>query len=423
MGEMVAPTAIPSSSTTIREEAHKKYRSKRLQEAYVFLSTITFGGETEDGDVYIDESFLDESSSPARCTNYLDGDPSSFTCKRRMVSNMNSIDEDGRHKVHFDHDHECTDDPENPQSSYLNPRELAKGFFHLSPSAYPKSTKLSGKRVVLITPSHLPFELFSIVPYRRAHITSTTDSSRASSFTNIPQHSTSSLANIYIENIDFSDGNQEVSYKHMLNPARYRRATICSEMDMHPAGENTGESSLHEVEQVLLDDPELMSGKHRTVLNLPSFIVSIVQYAKPAKVKKDINERFKEEFPAVTITLTKLRSLKAEMIAISQKMLLDVAVIACSFVYFEKAVLKTKITKHNRKCIAGACLLLAIKFCDDIYSKNIKACMEAITDQFRLSPKEIVCCELQLLVLLEFSLVIPMSELTPVYKRLEVGIS
>jgi len=417
----MSSTVLPSFAS-IREDAHKKYKSKRLQEAYIFLSTITFGGEREDGDMFMDESFLDESSSPARCSAYLENDPSSFTCKQRMISNSNSIDEDGKHKVHFDN--EGTGEYERSRSTYLNLRELAKGFVHLTPSSYPKQTKLSGKRVVLVTPGHVPFELFSIVPYRKSNIMSTTESSRASSFSNIPQHSSSSVANIYIENIDFSDGKQEVSYKHLLDPAlnsRHRRTTICSESDVHQ--ETSTESSLHEVEQVLLDDPELMSGKHRTVLNLPSFIVSIVQYAKPAKVKKDINERFKEEFPAVTITLTKLRSLKAEILAISQKMLLDVAVIACAFVYFEKAVLKTKITKHNRKCIAGACLLLAIKFCDDIYSKNIKSCMEAITDQFRLSPKEIVCCELQLLVLLEFSLMIPMSELTPIYKRLEVGIS
>ena len=47
--------------------------------------------------------------------------------------------------------------------------------------------------------------------------------------------------------------------------------------------------------------------------------VSFIQYAKPSAVKKDINELFKEKHPNVTITLSKLRSLKAEILEISQK--------------------------------------------------------------------------------------------------------
>lgn len=33
---------------------------------------------------------------------------------------------------------------------------------------------------------------------------------------------------------------------------------------------------VQEHESIVVDDPELMSGKHRTVLNLPSFIVSFM---------------------------------------------------------------------------------------------------------------------------------------------------
>ena len=35
--------------------------------------------------------------------------------------------------------------------------------------------------------------------------------------------------------------------------------------------------------------------------------VSVIQYGKPAEIKKDINERFKESFPNANITLSKLR--------------------------------------------------------------------------------------------------------------------
>lgn len=33
---------------------------------------------------------------------------------------------------------------------------------------------------------------------------------------------------------------------------------------------------VQEHESIVVDDPELMSGKHRTVLNLPSYIVSFM---------------------------------------------------------------------------------------------------------------------------------------------------
>ena len=37
------------------------------------------------------------------------------------------------------------------------------------------------------------------------------------------------------------------------------------------------------------------------------FKVSVIQYGKPTEIKKDINERFKERFPNLRITLSKLR--------------------------------------------------------------------------------------------------------------------
>lgn len=39
----------------------------------------------------------------------------------------------------------------------------------------------------------------------------------------------------------------------------------------------------------------------------PSFQVSMVAYAKPSELKKDLNEQFREKFPNLNITLTKLR--------------------------------------------------------------------------------------------------------------------
>ena len=67
---------------------------------------------------------------------------------------------------------------------------------------------------------------------------------------------------------------------------------------------------------------------------------------------------------------------------------------------------------NSSGCIGSQLLLL-----------NIKSFFQAITDQFRLSHKDLLCCELQVLILMEFSLMTPINDVLPIYKRLEVALS
>ena len=93
-------------------------------------------------------------------------------------------------------------------------------------------------------------------------------------------------------------------------------------------------------------------------------------------MKKELNMKFKERFPKLEITYTKLRSIKRELqkIAISECNL-DLLTLSQSFVYFEQLVLKNRITKINRKYCAGACLILAAKL-NDVKGQNLTHLIE-----------------------------------------------
>ncbi|KAM9342089.1 CDK5 and ABL1 enzyme substrate 2 [Pholidichthys leucotaenia] len=168
----------------------------------------------------------------------------------------------------------------------------------------------------------------------------------------------------------------------------------------------------------LLSDPQWPCGKHKRVLIFASYMTTVIEYVKPSDLKKDMNETFKEKFPHIKLTLSKIRSLKREMRAVGEDCGLQPVTIAMAFVYFEKLVLQGRLNKQNRKLVSAACILLAAKISSDLRKQEVKHLIDKLEERFRISRRELISFEFTILVALEMALYLPESKVMPHYRRL-----
>ncbi|KAK2851992.1 hypothetical protein Q5P01_008268 [Channa striata] len=183
-------------------------------------------------------------------------------------------------------------------------------------------------------------------------------------------------------------------------------------------GLDLGVEDVTDYDPNLLSDPQWPCGKHKRVLIFASYMTTVIEYVKPSDLKKDMNETFKEKFPHIKLTLSKIRSLKREMRVVGEECGLQPVTVAMAFVYFEKLVLQGRLNKQNRKLVSSACILLAAKISSDLKKQEVKHLIDKLEERFRISRRELIWFEFTILVALEMALYLPESKVLPHYRRL-----
>ncbi|XP_073535259.1 CDK5 and ABL1 enzyme substrate 1 isoform X2 [Phyllobates terribilis] len=297
------------------------------------------------------------------------------------------------------------------------------------------------RRIVLLSGRRSFCSIFSVLPYRDCtHVGDIKlEGTRQ-------RHSSGGMNTremiLGLEGVELGADGKTVSYTQFLYPTNAfgaRRNTIdstCSFSQFRNASHrnltlgraNSVQGSIDtgsdigdftEYDPNLLDDPQWPCGKHKRVLIFPSYMTTVLEYVKPSDLKKDMNETFKEKFPHIKLTLSKIRSLKRDIRKLAQDDCgYEEPTVAMAFVYFEKLALKGKLNKQNRKLCAGACVLLAAKIGSDLRKHEVKHLIDKLEEKFRLNRRELMAFEFPVLVALEFALHLPEHEVMPHYRRL-----
>ncbi|KAM5304989.1 CDK5 and ABL1 enzyme substrate 2 [Glossophaga mutica] len=206
------------------------------------------------------------------------------------------------------------------------------------------------------------------------------------------------------------------SVPRALPASRYKPAAAKPAPASAELGSDAGDAL--EYNPNLLDDPQWPCGKHKRVLIFASYMTTVIEYVKPSDLKKDMNETFREKFPHVRLTLSKIRSLKREMRNLSEECSLEPVTVSMAYVYFEKLVLQGKLNKQNRKLCAGACVLLAAKISSDLRKNEVKQLIDKLEERFRFNRRDLIGFEFTVLVALELALYLPENQVLPHYRRL-----
>ncbi|XP_019963565.1 CDK5 and ABL1 enzyme substrate 2 [Paralichthys olivaceus] len=300
-----------------------------------------------------------------------------------------------------------------------------------------------GSRIVLICAKKSLCAAFSVLPYGESFYLSdpTLNHPRR-------RHSSGNISNTLemlpgLEGFQLETYGRSVSYAqflHSTNALVRQKPSSVSDLTLqipvsrsthsmtgraHPpsrlnsaVGLDLGLDDVTDYDPNLLSDHQWPCGKHKRVLIFASYMTTVIEYVKPSDLKKDMNETFKEKFPHIKLTLSKIRSLKREMRVMGEDCGLQPVTVAMAFVYFEKLVLQGRLNKQNRKLVSAACILLAAKISSDLKKQEVKHLIDKLEERFRISRRELIFFEFTILVALEMALYLPESKVLPHYRRL-----
>jgi hypothetical protein len=226
---------------------------------------------------------------------------------------------------------------------------------------------------------------------------------------------------------DLAKTKKSESYKHLLSHRSSSASTLSDDLSELSSFSSVSTSlSLEDgkgipehYDPLFLDDPELTTGRHKTVVNLSGFISSIVHYADEDEIKKELNERFGQMHPYIhpSLSLSKIRNLKRNLLRSALACKLELVTVAVAYALLEKLILARHVDKANRKVCGANCLLLSAKICD-LHESELSKLLNILSSLLHIPKSDILRSEFSVFLSLAFSIHLSPLEYLPHFERI-----
>jgi len=139
-----------------------------------------------------------------------------------------------------------------------------------------------------------------------------------------------------------------------------------------------------------LDDPSMGIGKKRKVVKFPGFLSSTIPFVRKEEVLDDLNQTFYDKHPDIAsiLSLSEIREIKLKMFTSmceENTSVVELSTVALAIVYLERLITKGYVNKNNKLIVGAVCLLISVKFNENI--KNLSEFFEEIEITFGFQKK------------------------------------
>uniref|UniRef100_A0A8C0DEY7 Uncharacterized protein n=1 Tax=Balaenoptera musculus TaxID=9771 RepID=A0A8C0DEY7_BALMU len=158
-------------------------------------------------------------------------------------------------------------------------------------------------------------------------------------------------------------------------------------------------------------------GQHERVLVLVSCTPAVLEQVKPSDLEKHVNGTFREQFPHIQLTRSKIRSFRREMRHLSEECGLEPGTVSAASMNLEKLVLQGEPNKQNPNR-AGRLRAAGRRDQQRPRQNHVKQLTDTSEERFPFHSRDPIGFELTVLVALELGLHPPENQLSPHYGRL-----